>query len=182
MSVFCAIDYETCGPERYAACSIGLVRIENGRLGKSFVHLIRPPSRRVLFTDVHGLTWRDLCNQPTYPELWPAIADFVQGCDGFVAHNASFDRSVWRSCCETFGLPDPNLPFYCTLKGSRAALNLTSYRLNIVCSSLGIPLNHHEALSDALGCAAIFLELERRGLDVDKMRLNPPARKKCRCS
>ena len=94
----------------------------------------------------------------------------------------SFDRSVWRSCCETFGLPDPNLPFYCTLKGSRATLNLSSYRLNIVCSSLGIPLNHHEALSDALGCAAIFLELGRRGLDVERMRLNPPARKKCRCS
>lgn len=180
MSVFCAIDYETSGKESFSACSIGLVRIEDGRLVRSFVHLIRPPSPRVLFTHIHGLTWRDLYKQPSYAELWPAIADFVQGADGLVAHNAPFDRSVWNGCCEAFGLQDPGIPFYCTLKGARAAMKLPSYTLDTICRSLSIPLRHHEALSDALGCARIFLELCRRGLDVQRMRLNPP-RRRSRC-
>jgi DNA polymerase-3 subunit epsilon len=31
------------------------------------------------------------------------------------------------------------------------------YRLNSCCERLGIPLTHHEALSDAIGCAKLYL-------------------------
>lgn len=174
MSIFVAIDFETSGKEANAACSVGMVRIENGRLTRTFSSLIRPPSSRVLFSWVHGLTWADLCRAPTFTELWPQMEVFFAGAQGFVAHNAPFDRSVFNGCCTSFLLPNPELPFYCTLKGARAALKLPSKTLDALCAHYQIPLNHHEALSDALACARIFVLLQQQGLDVERMRLNPP--------
>jgi DNA polymerase-3 subunit epsilon len=65
-----------------------------------------------------------------------------------VAHNASFDRSVLTKTMLHYGLvcADLNLNGWeCTLK------------LSDCCGRLGIELNHHEALSDALACARLYL-------------------------
>jgi len=35
--------------------------------------------------------------------------------------------------------------------------------LNTVCKNLRIPLNHHDALSDAKGCALIAIEAFKKG-------------------
>ena len=36
---------------------------------------------------------------------------------------------------------------------------LSNHKLNTVCAHLDIPLNHHDALSDALGSALIFMNV-----------------------
>ena len=43
MSVFVAIDFETADQGRDSACSVGLVRVENGAIVKTAVQLIQPP-------------------------------------------------------------------------------------------------------------------------------------------
>ncbi|MEK7383088.1 MAG: hypothetical protein AAB262_07355, partial [Elusimicrobiota bacterium] len=43
MSVFVAIDFETADTGRDSACSVGLVRVENGTIVQKVVQLIRPP-------------------------------------------------------------------------------------------------------------------------------------------
>ncbi|MDO5537007.1 MAG: 3'-5' exonuclease [Desulfovibrionaceae bacterium] len=179
MSVFAAIDFETSGRERHSACSVGLVRIEDGVLTGTYCTLIRPPSSRVEFTWVHGLTWSVLKDAPTFPEVWPEMQAFLEGAQGFVAHNAPFDRGVLEACCQAFGCPNPNLPFYCTLKGARAHLNLPSRGLDVVCAHYGIPLRHHDALSDAEGSARIFVRMQREGLAPEAMLLGPKAKPKC---
>ncbi len=171
MSRFVAIDFETSGYERYSACSIGMVRIEDGVLSESYQSLIRPPSSFVRFTDIHGLTWNMLRSAPSFADIWPEIEMFMQGADGLVAHNAPFDRSVLAACCQNFGCRQPGLPFYCTLKGARAALRLPNYRLDALCSYYHIRLNHHEALSDAAGCARIFVSLLKQGTPLQRMQL-----------
>ena len=142
--------------------------------------LIRPPSPVILFTWVHGLTWEDLRNAPTFPEVWPEMASFMDGASGLVAHNATFDRSVLYGCCESFGCPYPGLPFYDTLKGARRSLPPGSKSLDHVCSYFQIKLNHHQALSDAEACARIFVELQKRGLDAASMRLKSAGRPRAR--
>ncbi len=175
MSTFVAIDFETSGYDPWNACSIALVRIVDGRLDDSFSSLIKPPSGRVFFTEVHGLTWNILRGAPAFPRIWPDVQAFLAGAEGLVAHNASFDRNVLWGCCEHFGCPWPQLPFYCTLRGSRAALPLPSHRLSDVCAHFRIPLRHHEALSDAQGCAAIFVRLLKMNPDLlQRMRIDEP--------
>lgn len=96
---YVAIDFETAGYSGHSACAVGLARIENGRLAGSFYQLLRPPSSRVLFTEIHGLTWPMLKDAPTFVEIWPECSAFMQGARFLLAHNASFDRRVLLACC-----------------------------------------------------------------------------------
>ena len=61
---YVALDFETSGYAAHSACAVGLCRIEDGVVTDSFYSLIRPPSSRVLFTHVHGLTWPMLKDAP----------------------------------------------------------------------------------------------------------------------
>ena len=91
---YVALDFETSGYAAHSACAVGLCRIEDGVVTDSFYSLIRPPSSRVLFTHVHGLTWPMLKDAPTFTELWPQLVAFMEGSHALLAHNAGFDRRV----------------------------------------------------------------------------------------
>lgn len=166
-----AIDFETAGYSGNSACAVGLARIENGRLAGSFHQLLRPPSSRVLFTEIHGLTWAMLKDAPTFAEMWPECRAFLQGAQYLLAHNAPFDRRVLQASCQAAGLPAPEQPFLCTLRGSRRSLPLPSKKLNRVCEYFGIALTHHHAASDAAACAEIYLRLRALGVTDEQMRL-----------
>ncbi len=169
-----AIDFETSGYSAESACSLGMARIENGRVSATWQHLICPPSKKVYFTEIHGLTWSMLKDQPVFSELWPEIVSFTADAAFFLAHNASFDRNVLWACCAAAGVQAPAASFLCTLKGARkvkAQLTLPDCRLDTVCRHFGIQLEHHQALSDALGAAEIYLHLRGLGLEDSDMLL-----------
>lgn len=166
-----AVDFETSGFSAHSACAVGLARIAQGRVTDTFYSLIRPPSPRVLFTEIHGLTWPMLRDAPTFAEVWPDMAAFLEGAAALLAHNASFDRRVLHACCRAAGLPCPQTPFLCTLKGARRSLPLPSKKLNCLCEYFHIPLNHHHACSDAAACAEVYLRLRALGVTDAQMRL-----------
>ena len=108
---YVALDFETSGYAAHSACAVGLCRIEDGVVTDSFYSLIRPPSSRVLFTHVHGLTWPMLKDAPTFTELWPQLVAFMEGSHALLAHNAGFDRRVLHASCQALELVQPQLPF-----------------------------------------------------------------------
>ena len=165
-----ALDFETSGYAADSACAVGMARLEEGRVVDRFYALIRPPSSVIRFTEVHGLTWPMLKDAPTFAQLWPELAAFLEGAEWFVAHNASFDRRVLIGCCRAVGITEPRLPFYCTLKGSRPCPPLSSHRLSSVCAHFQIPLQHHHAGSDAEACAEIYLRLRALGVSQAQMK------------
>lgn len=160
-SSFLAFDFETANYYRDSACAVGLVRVEKGKITHKAVHLIRPPYRDFRFTGIHGISWSDVVDAPTFVELWPRIAPLFDGVEFLAAHNASFDRSVLRACCESAGIEVPDLEFTCTMKLARAQWSLRPTKLSDVARHLDIELDHHEALSDALACAEIVLAIHR---------------------
>lgn len=166
-----AIDFETSGHSGRDACAIGLARLEQGRVVERFARLIRPPSPRVYFTHIHGLRWSDLKDQPGFAEVWGEARALLHGARYLIAHNARFDRGVLLACCQAFGVVGPDLPFLCTLKGARRGLRLPSNRLNCVCAHFGIPLKHHDAGSDAEGCALVYARLRALGVTDEVMLL-----------
>lgn len=171
MACVVALDFETSDKYADSACALGMTRVENGSVTASWYSLIRPPRQKVYFTEIHGLTWEMLKDQPTFRELWPDIRNFLAGARLLVAHNATFDRRVLLGCCRAFGLEAPCLPFACTVKGSRRGLHLPHHRLNDVCAYLGLELDHHNAASDALAAAKIYLHLRSIGLTDEDMLL-----------
>jgi DNA polymerase-3 subunit epsilon len=154
---FVAIDFETANYAQNSACSIGLVKVNDGKIVDKAMHLIRPPSKEFVFTYVHGLTWRDVADADDFGKLWPEIESLLDGAEFLVAHNAPFDRGVLHACCEHYGLSRPSLPFRCTVQLARQTWSVFPTKLPDVCRYLSIPLNHHEALSDALACAQIVI-------------------------
>lgn len=155
--IYTAIDFETADYGRDSACAVGLVKIQDTSIIDSYYCLIRPPRSKVMFTEIHNLTWNMLKTEPTFDKKWHDIATFLQGTEAFIAHNASFDRSVLYGTAEAYGIQVPEIPFYCTLKGARQFLHLKHNSLDCVCNALNINLDHHQALSDAMACASIFL-------------------------
>lgn len=166
MSRFAAIDFETADNGRDAACSVAVVVAENGRITHSVSRLIRPPRPRVMFTEIHGLTWQDVKDSPTFAGVWPELAELVAGVDFLAAHNAAFDRRVLEGCCTSYALPVPNKPFLCTVQLARDVWNLRPTKLPDVARYLCLQLNHHDALSDATACANIVLAAEAEGYDM----------------
>lgn len=158
---FVAIDFETANYRADSACAVGLVKVAGGEIVDTSVHLIRPPTREFVFTHIHGLTWKDVAKAQDFGALWPKIEAFVQGAQFLAAHNASFDRNVLHACCATYGIEAPPLPFRCTVQIARSAWNIRPTKLSDVCKRLGIALNHHEALSDAMACAQIYLAAKK---------------------
>jgi len=158
---FCAIDFETACYQKASACAAGIVRVRNGSIVETYYTLIKPPEGMEIidsFTDIHGITMADVERSPDFGMVWPAFRDFI-GDDFLVAHNASFDRSVLEYCLDFYGISFPVPRFECTVQCSRRKWpDLENHKLDTVSNFLGIDLTHHEALSDALACAKIYLE------------------------
>lgn len=173
MSTFAAIDFETANFSPDSACAIGLVVVKGSRIVQREHYLIRPPDRQFVFTYLHGIAWDDVRDAPTFAELWPVLQEVMADADFLAAHNASFDRSVLYSCCETHRLPRPDHPFVCTVRLARAVWSVYPTKLPDVCRHLMIPLKHHQADSDAEACARIVMAAQKSGW---QRQVNDPPR------
>ena len=162
---FVALDFETANRSRSSACALALVRVEDDRIVERIVDLIRPPTQCFEFTYIHGISWSDVKAKRAFCAVWRSLRPLLDGAEFLAAHNAKFDHGVLGSCCHASRVSAPDLPFLCTVKLARARWQLYPTRLPDVCEFLGLPLRHHDPMSDAEACARIVLAattVERR--------------------
>ncbi len=158
---FTAIDFETATGKRNSACAVGIVTVEDGTITEEYYSLIRPPDNAYIHWNiaVHGIRPQDTANSPTFSDVYPEIKKRLQGRT-LVAHNESFDRSVLKRTMEHYALDYPELGlaerWECTMRIYKAK-GFVPYKLDACCHQMDIPLQHHEALSDAIGCAHLYL-------------------------
>jgi DNA polymerase-3 subunit epsilon len=166
---FAALDFETADYGRDSACALSIVIVENDAIIDTWTNLIRPPRRSFCFTYLHGIAWEHVKSKPSFGELWGEITGKLAGVSFMAAHNASFDRSVLRACCEAAALAPVQVPFVCTVKAARSIWGFYPTTLADVCRQLQIPLQHHDAESDARACARILLAARQRGHAYDRV-------------
>ncbi|HAZ07970.1 MAG TPA: exonuclease [Elusimicrobia bacterium] len=164
MSIFVAIDFETADSGYDSACSVGLVRVENGAIVQKVVEFIQPPRFLFEFTHIHGIDWSMVADKPSFGEIWPKLAEILHGADFMAAHHAPFDNGVLTACCKAAKLPKPPHRFVDTVKLARDTWRIYPTKLPDVCRRLSIALNHHEALSDAEACAQIVIAAQKQGV------------------
>lgn len=153
MRNFTAIDFETAQGCRWSICQVGLVRVENGIITQEVNVLVQPPYNYYWnrFTDIHGIAAKDTLNSPTFAQVWHQIAPYIEN-QNVVAHNGfGFDFPVLSKTLDYYNLSTPDYNKFCTYK---------IYRTNLadLCRKHNIPLNHHDALSDAKACAELYLK------------------------
>lgn len=155
------IDFETATGDRASACALGLVVLDGRRVAERRSWLIRPPANAYSGFNIaiHHITPEMTRHAPRFDAVWPQIRPYLDGCVA-VAHNASFDMGVLRGCLERYGLPLPELRFYCTLVLGRAVLpEEPSHKLNLLCDRFGIRFRHHDAEADAWAAAQLLVKL-----------------------
>ncbi|NDG84926.1 MAG: exonuclease [Proteobacteria bacterium] len=152
------IDFETANPSPASACSVGLVVLEGTRIVHQAVELIQTPTPVFYFTSIHGITWNDVKSAPTFDGIWRrTIEPWFLRSERMVAHNVGFDHKVLRASARHYGIEIPPIPTECTVKLARYKLGIKPANLRNVSDTLGIELNHHEALSDARASAMIYI-------------------------
>ncbi|MDX5396522.1 MAG: 3'-5' exonuclease [Hymenobacteraceae bacterium] len=151
-NTFTAIDFETAQGKRWSICQVGLVRIENGIITDKVNKLVCPPDNFYHYRniEVHGITAADTSHAPTFEEVWLEIKPFIQN-QTVVAHNGAFDFSCLRHTLDYYAFAQPIYEQQCTYK-------IFKKGLAELCREHRIQLNHHDALSDALACAALYLK------------------------
>ena len=154
-----AIDFETANYRSHSAIAVGLTLIEDRQIVESFSSYIRPPESWFVpkFIDIHGIRPEHVADAPNFEELWPCIQRFFEDTT-MLAHNAAFDRSVLAGTAAYYEMALPRTEWLCSVQIARRRWpHLERHKLNIVCEHLGIDLNHHDAGSDALAAAKIYL-------------------------
>jgi DNA polymerase-3 subunit epsilon len=102
------------------------------------------------FTTIHGISAKDTRQSPTFNQVWHLIEPFIKN-QNVIAHNGfGFDFPVLNKTLEYYNMPTPEYNKFCTYK---------IYKSNLanLCQEHNIPLNHHDALSDARACAELYL-------------------------
>lgn len=154
-----AVDFETANERRGSACSVGFAFIENGAVTRVEERLIRPKEMRFSGFNVaiHGIRPEDVEDAPEFPEVMDEFAEDFAGAT-LIAHNASFDMSVWRASLDLYGLCYPSFDYLCTVQIARRVWHdLPSYKLNELGRHLCLTFRHHNAAEDARICAEVAL-------------------------
>ncbi|HUF35229.1 MAG TPA: UvrD-helicase domain-containing protein [Gemmatimonadales bacterium] len=158
---YVAFDIETTDLD-VAGCEVielAAVRVRGRVVVDQFSHLIRadrPVSPAA--SKVHGYRDADLCDQPTFAEVWPGFRAFV-GDDILVAHNGQeFDVPVLRRLAAGLAGTD-ELVFFDTLPLARSLLE-ESARLGDLAHRFGVDTGRsHHALDDAGTLAGVLRHL-----------------------
>lgn len=148
---FTAIDFETAHGANSSICQVGLVRVEQGIVVQTMNILVQPPENKYHWGNsrVHGINKRMTAHAPTFDQIWESMKPYITN-QLIVAHNAKFDAGCLRSTLAFYDLVIPPFATICTFELYRS-------NLKALCQKYHIPLNHHDALSDANACATLYL-------------------------
>ena len=158
MMDFVALDFETATASvHWAACSVGLVDVREGRIWDEYYTLINPGCAfDYRCVRIHGIQEEEVAGAM---DLHGAMALLRERLDGrvVVAHNAAFDTGVMKSAMEREGVEPPDVRVLCTVAAARRALpGLSSYSISKMMDLLG-EFRAHNALDDARACANLLL-------------------------
>ncbi|MFA5571371.1 MAG: 3'-5' exonuclease [Sphaerochaetaceae bacterium] len=168
---YVAIDFETANAKRVSACSVGLAKMESGKVIDTFYTLLSPPTSYFdpINIEIHGITFQDVADAPPFDEVWEDLRQFI-GDDLLIAHNAPFDISVLKQNLQWYNLTSTPIPYMCTLQLSKRAWpRLASHRLSYLSMLFGREYQSHHALEDAIQCGIIFHQVTQ-GADVDQLQ------------
>jgi DNA polymerase III subunit epsilon len=177
--VYWSLDLETGGLDarRDPILSVGMVPLRGGvvKLGEAFRSLVRPSSAAAIgerSMRAHQLVWDELRKAPE-------VAEVLREVDGrlregaLLVHRAAIDVAFLRAAYRACGLRWPKPRVVDTekllLKAARKARFIApeaaepSLNLSRARSDAGLPeYPAHDALSDAVATAELFLVLRRR--------------------
>ena len=148
---FTAIDFETANYGRNSICQVGLVRVEDGEITDEVSRLVQPPENRYhpFFPGIHNIYPSMTERSPFFGKIWASIEPYFRD-ETVVAHNMAFDGACLRAALVDSSIEPVPYKSECTYR-------IFGRGLKSLCDEFSIPLDHHDALSDARACAQLYM-------------------------
>ena len=166
---FVVIDFETATNFKNSICQMGIAVVENSSIIMTRSFMIRPPYEKFTNTEIHGITFEQVKDSPTFEQLWPEIKIFIEK-QVVAAYNVPFDISCLLSTLKFYKIRPPKFSTFDILENVRecdASYNCklarcVDHRLVTVAEVLGFDHDAHDALSDAVVAAQVQLWLKKK--------------------
>ena len=162
---FVVIDVETACSRVSSICQIGIVGFRKGLIVFEYETLVDPQDHFSGFnTRIHGISADHVLGRPSFAGVHGVVHDHLNGRIT-VAHSY-FDKGALAAACRVHDRSDLDTTWLDSVRvAKRAWPELPSHKLNVVSRHLGIPLNHHDALSDARAAGMIVVRaIEHTGI------------------
>ena len=175
---FVVIDVENACSRVSSICQSGIVGFRNGQIMFEYETLIDPRDDFSSFnTRIHGIAAEHVLGQPCFAEVHEIVSGHLTG-RVTVAHSY-FDKGALAAACRVHEREVVDTTWLDSVRvAKRAWPELPSHKLNVVSRHLGIPLKHHDALSDARTAGLIVVKaIEHTGRSLAEW-LAPPTRQR----
>ncbi|MBR1395174.1 MAG: hypothetical protein IJ559_05910 [Prevotella sp.] len=160
---FVVIDVEYAAFPEQSICQFGLAVVRDAKIVKTQRWNIQPCENR--YDDqtiaVHGMTPETTKNCPTLPQVWPEIAEYLDGQELWAHNAASVEVPVLEKNLTTYGIPHKPIQIFDSMRlyirpdkkywNDGIGLENCLYALGLPCE------NHHDAAEDSAMCAQIII-------------------------
>ena len=159
MSSFVAVDFETANSRSGSICAVGLAEVRDGQVTDRWSSLVNPEDGfNPINVEIHGITPDQVSRAPTFEGIYGYLFERLNG--GIMVSHGAFDWAALKSAVDNYSLTPATVDFV----NSQTVVRRTwpdrskkGYGLAAVSEMLGIPLNHHDPLSDAEAAAEIMI-------------------------
>lgn len=165
MTRFICLDVETANASLSSICQIGAVIYENRRLVDQWSTMVNPNQEfRNINIRIHGIRASDVATAPDLATMLGELQCFTGS--SIISSYGAFDRSAVSQASMASGLQPPANQWIDLQRVVRNAWPLeftaNGWKLSHMCKQLGISLeNHHDALSDAVAAAEVFIQAQQ---------------------
>jgi DNA polymerase-3 subunit epsilon len=155
---FVVIDVETACSRVSSICQIGIVGFRAGEVAFEYETLLDPRDHFSSFnTRIHGIAADHVAGKPCFADVHEVVDGHLAGRTT-VAHSY-FDKGALAAACRVHDRKMVETTWLDSVRvAKRAWPELPSHKLNVVSKHLGIPLRHHDALSDARAAGMIVVK------------------------
>lgn len=164
---FVVIDVETACSRVSSICQIGIVGFRGGAVAFEYETLLDPRDEFSGFnTRIHGIAAEHVAGAPCFADVHATVDSHLAG-RLTVAHSY-FDKGALSAACRVHACAAIETRWLDSVRvAKRAWPELESHKLNVVARHLGIPLKHHDALSDARAAGMIVVKaIEHSGISL----------------
>lgn len=154
---FIVIDIENPNIKADSICSIAVIQVKDNKVVKQECVLINPEDRfDEINMRVNKITPNMVKDSITFNKFWEENKEMISS-NIIIGHGIKYDLSVITKALKKYNITAPEFKIICTKNLSQKYLDIGQYKLDYICSHLGIKLDeHHNAMCDSMACLDIF--------------------------
>ena len=168
---YVALDVETANADWASICQIGIAEFRSDGVARTWTSLIDPEDYfDGMNVSIHGIDEEDVFGAPRFPDVLSHLRELCE--DRIIVHHMPFDRVALARASQRYGVPELRATWLDSARVARRTwgeFSKRGYGLKNLSTELSVPLDHHDALSDAIAAGTIVgLAMTHSGMGLEE--------------